>query len=136
MAGISGLGGWIISPDEWNAILGEPGSTLRTQFGWVIDVVDAISYVLIPLLIVVGAAGRLGQLLPIRDIRQEHGMRPQVNGLKHLGGEVGVGIVAVQIHQAVGAAPQAHVIPHLVRIPAGLESKMAKRVKSRLLGED
>ena len=57
MAGISGLGGWIISPDEWNAILGEPGSTLRAQFGWVIDVVDAISYVLIPLLIVVGAAG-------------------------------------------------------------------------------
>lgn len=59
MAGISGLGGWIISPDEWDNILGaeDSGSVLRDQFGWVIDVVDAISYVLIPLLIVVGAAG-------------------------------------------------------------------------------
>ncbi len=59
MAGISGLGGWIISDAEWDNILGaeDSGSVLRDQFGWVIDVVDAISYVLIPLLIVVGAAG-------------------------------------------------------------------------------
>ena len=59
MAGISGLGGWIISDAEWDNILGaeDSGSVLREQFGWVIDVVDAISYVLIPLLIVVGAAG-------------------------------------------------------------------------------
>ncbi len=57
MAGISRLGGWIISEAEWNDILGEEGSELRTKFGWVIDVVDSISYVLIPLLIIVGAAG-------------------------------------------------------------------------------
>ena len=59
MAGISGLGGWLISAEEWNDILGPEGSAIRDDFGWVIDVVDAVSYVLIPLLIVVGAAGTI-----------------------------------------------------------------------------
>ena len=59
MAGISSLGGWLISEKDWNDILGEEGSEIRDKFGWVIDVVDAVSYVLIPLLIVVGAAGTI-----------------------------------------------------------------------------
>ena len=59
MAGISGLGGWLISQEEWEKILGGENSEMFTKFGWLIQVVDAISYVLIPLLIIVGAAGTI-----------------------------------------------------------------------------
>ncbi len=59
MAGMSGLGGWIISQSEWEDILGGTDSDMYTHFGWLIQVIDAISYVLIPLLILVGAAGTI-----------------------------------------------------------------------------
>ena len=59
MAGISSLGGWLISTDDWDRILGGADSDLRKKFGWVADVVDAVSYVLIPMLIIVGAAGTI-----------------------------------------------------------------------------
>lgn len=59
MAGISGLGGWIISEEEWADILGGETSDTYQRFSWLIQVVDAVSYVLIPLLIVVGAAGMI-----------------------------------------------------------------------------
>ena len=59
MAGISGLGGWIISEEEWADILGGEASDTYQRFSWLIQVVDAVSYVLIPLLIVVGAAGMI-----------------------------------------------------------------------------
>lgn len=53
MAGISGLG------INWDQVLGPEGEEMREKFGWVIQVVDAIYLVLVPILVVVGAAGMI-----------------------------------------------------------------------------
>ena len=53
MAGISGLG------INWDQVLGPKDSEMREKFGWVIQVVDAIYLVLVPILVVVGAAGMI-----------------------------------------------------------------------------
>lgn len=53
MAGISGLG------INWDKVLGPEDSEMREKFGWVIQVVDAVYLVLIPILVVVGAAGMI-----------------------------------------------------------------------------
>lgn len=53
MAGISSLG------INWDEVLGAEGSELRTKFGWVIDVVNAVYLVLVPILVIVGAAGMI-----------------------------------------------------------------------------
>lgn len=53
MFGLSGLG------INWDNVLGPEGSEKRLKFGWVKDVVDAVYYVIVPLLVVVGAAGMI-----------------------------------------------------------------------------
>lgn len=53
MFGLSGLG------INWDNVLGPEDSEMREKFGWVINIVNAVYYVLIPLLVVVGAAGMI-----------------------------------------------------------------------------
>ena len=58
MMAISNLGGILIS--NWDAIWSkDPTGDLKAKFGWIQPVVEAIELVLLPILIVVGAAGAI-----------------------------------------------------------------------------
>jgi len=58
MMAISNLAGILISDEKWAEILPE-GSEVAASFGWIKSVVAAIELVLLPILIVVGAAGAI-----------------------------------------------------------------------------
>ena len=88
----------------------------------------------IALVIGVGHGFRAGEHLAVGDVRDEHGMRSEIQLLDDLAGEIGVGIFR-DVEHPVLTAGGIRPVRELVRVLAAAETEVGEDVERSLLGE-